>query len=174
MTLSGPLLAIAPPLPLGAELPVKVTLLTARFPSLMIAPPSPLASFPFWMVRFLRLRLPVVLTFNTWNDVAPSTAMGCPLPSMVTSGLVMVGSSLPKVMVPLTLNTTSLPSVQSPPVVSVSLLALLIASRRLHLPSPEVLLSRMVLTSIGRNEYSYAPTSQASGEPASSGRGKPR
>ena len=55
----------------------------------------------------------------------------------------IAGSVLPSVIVPLTLKTmvsVPVPSAQSPPVVSTpGLFALLIASRRLQSPSPEVL-----------------------------------
>ena len=62
----------------------------------------------------------------------------------------IAGSVPPRVIVPLTLNlmiTVPSPTEQSPPVVSTpGLFALLIASRRLQNPSPEVLESLTVFT----------------------------
>src|SRR5271155_1918234 len=63
----------------------------------------------------------------------------------------IVGSVALNVIVPRPLNTmvsVPVPAAQSPPDVSDLLLALSIASRRLHTPSPEVLASLSVLTTI--------------------------
>jgi hypothetical protein len=61
----------------------------------------------------------------------------------------IAGRGLFSVIVPLTLKSivsVPVPAAQSPSVVSDALLALLIASRRLHRPSPEVLSSLSVFT----------------------------
>jgi hypothetical protein len=78
--------------------------------------------------------------------------MVCPVPSIVKlpdEVFATAGRVLPSVIVPLTLKlmvSVPVPTMQSPPVVSVpGLLALLIASRRVQNPLPEVLAGSVVL-----------------------------
>jgi hypothetical protein len=81
------------------------------------------------MIRLFRVK--GALAASTWKVLAPSTAMLCPVPSIVTA-LLMVGRALAKVILPLTLKVMSLLTTQSPLVVSDPAFALLIASRRVQ------------------------------------------
>ena len=132
-------------------LPETVLLVTANVPLLLMAPPSRSCALPLAIVRSFKVSVAPEFTTNTWNALPPSTVMFSPLPSIV--GVFWIaGSVLPIVIVPLTLKlivSVPVPTTQSPPVVSLlGLLVLLIASRRLHEPSPEVLESLSVLTVI--------------------------
>jgi len=99
---------------------------------------------------------------------APSIVMVYPVPSMTNESpdeFAIAGSVLVIVIVPLTLNLiVSLPvaTAQSPPLVSVpGLFELSIASRKLHVPSPDVLSSLVVFTTIWLRQFGHGRDASA-------------
>ena len=141
-----PKLKIAPP-PI-ALLPVNVESVTVRLLLLLMPPPLP-AVLPLEIVRSFSVSVPVRLR-KIRLALPPSMSIDWPLPS-ISRTAVGDGSVLATVIIPLKLKTIvslPVPATQSPMVVSDALLALVIASRRLHRPSPAVLESESVLTVI--------------------------
>src|SRR5580704_1024412 len=139
-------LKMAPPP--TALLPVNVESVTVRSPLLRTPPPLPV-ELPFEIVRSFRVSVPVRLR-KMRLALPPSISIVWPVPS-ISRTPVGDGSVLATVILPLKLKTIvslAVPATQSPLVVSDPLLELVIASRRLHTPSPAVLESESVLTVI--------------------------
>ena len=139
---------------MGAELLEKVQLPTVSVPLLSMPPPSP-AVFPWAIVIELRLSVAPEFTDNTSKELAPSTVMLCPVPSIVRlpGELFAIAGSVPcaSVIVPQTLKrivSLPVPAAQSPPDVSDLALALLIASRKVQNPLPEVLAGSVLLLTV--------------------------
>src|SRR5580698_6867192 len=139
-------LKMAPPP--TALLPVNVESVTVRSPLLRTPPPLPV-ELPLEIVRSFRVSVPVRLR-KMRLALPPSISIVWPLPS-ISRTPVGDGSVLATINLPLKLKTIvslAVPATQSPLVVSDPLLELVIASRRLHTPSPAVLESESVLTVI--------------------------
>jgi hypothetical protein len=100
------------------------------------------------------VRIAPAFTTKTSERLAPSIVTLCSVSSIVKlpgDVFATAGRGLVSVIVPLTLKSivsVPVPAAQSPPVVSDERLALLIALRRLHRPSPDVLSSLSVFTVI--------------------------
>ena len=138
-----------PPSPL-ALLAEKVLLITFTVPPLFkMPPPAAPVERPFAMVSLRSVSVLPLFTIITRTELFPLTVMLCAPPSIVTSSVIAARVE-PSVMVPLMLKVIAfapVPAAHSGKVCALSL-ALMIASRKLHKPSPGVISSTSVLTVI--------------------------